>query len=416
MSGNMSSKFQPYYDVRFFFNNIDFSLTTQSITIYSGINAVYESIRISFLLDQQKITKEEMYGQKECKLIITFVTEDAKQGDSIEFDLQIIDFKQILKTMEQNSEQEDLHPMGTVVSIIAIPKLPMNYMSTHVNLVVPEDKSTTPFNIVNNIINHFIPNVKKDIKPSGKNATNVRQCLIPPLPFTAAIDGLDREFSIYEGPLFFQCRNEENTLSMWDLSKQIEEPVLYTVGVLSDDGKGNINSTMFKKAGADSIFYTKSQMNFGYAGQLKVLKEGYNQIYFKKPVDKLFEVVKTNMDDIFKNNTAKDGGKLHLSDYVKERFKIHNGINSNESDANIKSQLARKLMDSTTIDFRMDRNLDMKTLIRVGVPIELIFENTRLIDHSGKYIVKGQTFTLTQSGIHYTALSHVHAFRANTLM
>lgn len=406
-------KFQPYYDVRFTIHDIDFSLTVQNITIYSSIYAVYESLKISFFTDQQLMSKEELYGQKECKLTLTHVFEDAKQGEPFEWNLQIVDFKEKTESLVQNEKQESLHPFRTLVTMLAIPLEPFKVMNKPVNLIVPEDKPKIPFDICNDIISKFASNVKKEIKPSGKNTNIIRQTIIPPMTFTEAFDGIEKEYGIFEGPCFFQCRNDENTFSMWDLSKQIEEPELYTVYVLSEGGKTTMDEDSYKDSGTGDVFYTTGKIDIKHNAMMKTIKESYNHVYMRKPSDKLFEVVKTTMQDIFDKTTAKDGGKLFVGDGVKEKTNFHRGAGSNEMYT--KSDLAKKLMDGSSINFNLTRNLNIKNCIRVGVPITVNFESTGQVEYSGKYIVKAQIFSLTQMNAHHIANCQIHAFRANVL-
>lgn len=406
---------EPYYDVIFEYHGKDLSIAVESVDIFNSLEAVYQTVVIKFYLDENQISREELFGHGECKLSITQTTESSTQTAPVEFDLYVVDTKYPMVSKPPNPDGSNDHPMNTMVTLITVPSVPLKAMSQPVNLIIPEDKVKPPIDILKDLTNKFIPYVNIDIKENGKNQEPVRQCLIPPLPFSAALDSLDREFGIFNGPLFYQCRHEDNTLSVWDLSQQLNEKLVYKVYSLSDSKK---DEEIYKKSGTGDEFYTYSPIQFKSESQQKMLKEGYKHVFISKPSDKLFHRIDKDFSQVFKDSTFNSGGELHVNDVIKDRTKIYNqfftGMETNESFVN--SYLGKKLMDSASIKFSMSRNLQINNLCRVGVPIEMIFESMSYTNHSGVYLTRSSRFKLTkQNNMHFMANCDLSVFRANIL-
>ncbi|MCK5020558.1 MAG: hypothetical protein KAS32_26300, partial [Candidatus Peribacteraceae bacterium] len=219
---------------------------------------------------------------------------------------------------------------------------------------------------------------------------------------------------LYKGPLFFQCKFEDNTFCMWNLAKELESAPAYTIYHLA---KGEDDTKVMREAGVDGdVYYIRSTINASYKGNLDVMNNSFTTKFLSKPIDSFTEWKEITMDSVFSDAAVHDGGELLINDTVKKRleYRTIGEIGYETSDTMYYARLARKISSMSSITFTVDRNLYLIPLARVGVSIELKPQALEYADLEGKYIVNNTTITLNrQNSDVWVGAVKINAFRGN---
>ena len=402
-----------YYDIDLQINGISFALNVISVHIVNSIYSVFQNVFISVKLDSQEVISSEIYGQTDLKLIIRQMTEDKQEQDTTEITLFLM---KILGGNSQKPENEQTSPMSDRYVFICIPKNPWSYMTKTVCYLASNTSPKSPYDAAADLVKKFLPNVTTKMDNKNANMHVPEQIPIPPMNFAAALFYLDERYGIYRGPLFFETMFEEDTFNMWDLSQKIKDKEDYTVYVLGSGKKET--DEIYKKSGTDEeTFYTYSNISFKNhtSGNVGLMNFEHNHVM--KPMDSLYKMNKINMNDMFDSSLPNDGGKLVLHpDLMNDnsRYIARSFVGSDYDDSAIRASISKSQLIQTEGKFRMDRNLRLKRLLHVGVPIMLSPESATYQPIYGKYLVKSSTIKLSRHvSKNYSAIADIEIFRSN---
>ncbi len=407
---------RPYYDIDLQIDKKSYALNVQSVSIISSIFGVFQTVIVRIRIDSQDVVTKKLYGQHQTSILIRELTEDIQDRENHEIDLYVL---KVLGGNTQKPQDQQMHMLSNNITLICVPKKPWEYMTKAVNYLAQNTSPKSPYEVANTIVDKYLSGVKKEISDKNANKYKGEQLPVPPMNFAAAIDYLEERYGIYKGPLFYQCRFEQNTFSMWDLGQKIKDPEVYTIYTLAH-GKKEAED-VYKKSGADDkTFYTYSNIKFKTRGGESVGGNRYEHRFLLKPRDKLYQIKTVNVDDIFKNHLPKDGsGKLLFNEDLKKNnvaYHARGFVGVDTDDSVITSQLSKKFFIQSEAQLRMDRNLRFKNLFKVGIPIMLTAEAQNYEEYHGKYLVKGTAVTLMKDNTaNFKAIADVHLFRSNVL-
>ena len=407
---------KPFYDVDFLIDDKSYSLNLTSATIITTIFGVFQTVIIKFKIDSQDMIAKKIYGQTTVKLIIREMSEDIQDRDQHEIELYVLKIK---GGNSQKPDQMPMHMLSNDVTMICIPKAPWEYMTMPVNFLAQNTSQKSPFEVATTLVDKYLSGIGKDIKDKNANKYKAEQLAIPPMNFAAAIDYLEERCGIYKGPLYYQCIFEENTFRMWDLGQAIQDPEEYTVYTLAQGKKEE--DDVYKKSGADDkTFYTYTNILFKNGSGSSIGGENYEHRFLVKPKDALYEIKKFTVDQVFDKLLPKDGqGELTIHPDLKKNnisYYARGFVGVDHDDTVMTSRLAKKFFIQSEAQFRIDRNLRLKKLFHVGMPIMLTSEVTSYQQTHGKYLVKGSVVHISRnSTAQYNATADIYICRSNIL-
>lgn len=411
------SKQRPYYDIDFTIDGKSYAMNLQSIRFVSSIYAVFQSVFIRFRIDSQDVVNQKIYGQKPVKLIIREMTEDVQDKEQHEIELYTL---LVLGGNTQKPSGEQQHMLSNKVTLICVPKKPWDAMTSVVNYLAQNTSPKSPFDVAQSLIDKFLPGVKKDVSNKNANTYKGEQLPVPPMNFATAINYLDDRYSIFKGPLFYQCRFEETTMCMWDLGQKLQDPEDYTVYALAHGKKEDPD--IYEKSGADDkTFYTYSNIIFQTNSGMSIGGDNYTHRYIVKPSDGLYKMVEMTAGKLVEDKLLPidNDGSMLIHDGLKDnnvRYHARSFVGVDMNPATMTSPLASKFHIQSEANFRLDRNLRLKRLFRVGMPMWLKSEVQEYQPYSGKYLVKGSVIDITKdSSSHFNAIADISICRSNIL-
>lgn len=410
----MANQF-PYYDISFKIDNKDYGLNVQSVYIIGSIFAVFQTVIIQCRIDSQDIISREIYGKKSATLSIVQMTEDIQEQDSQEIELYVL---KVLGGNTQRTEQDQHHPLQDKTTFVCVPKKPWEYMTMPVNYLAQNTSQKSPYEAVNEMVDKFLSGVKKDVKDKNANKYKGEQLPIPPMNFAAAVDYLDERYGVFKGPLFYTCQFEENTFYMWDLSQRISDPEDYKIYTLAT-GKKEKKEIYEESGKKDDTFYTYSNIVFKTSGNQTVAGDCFEHQFMMKPRDGLYKITTVTAQDVYDKNLPKDGGTFQFHDDLKKnntRFHLRGFVGVDDDDSALTTDLSKRFFIQSEATVRLDRNLRLKKLFHVGVPVSVLPEALNYEKFHGKYLVKGSEIKLIRDGVsQFKAICDIHLFRSNVL-
>lgn len=418
---------RPYYSISCTIKHedgdLDLSQNLMSVTIVSSINAPYQTVITSFLVDSKILVRKDLFGKSDILLDIALMTEGVSPSENIKLELITIRQDVPLSMKEQSELGIQVEDMLTLVNII---KQPYIQMSTPVNKLFDESHRKTPIEMVEDIISDFLPaNINTDIRSTNINTEKLFQFIVPPMSFMNSIryiDGSDMDLvnkfgpgvGIFNGPMFFTNRFEidgGNTFCIWDLGSMMGGEIEYMIYQLA---LGDDDSTIMEKAGVeDDVFYTRNTVSHIYRGNQDIIANNYTNKYISKPSNDLYELVEVSMEEAFENS-VKDGGTLDINEILKSNYSyrfLEVGLET--TNIPYMARLSRKISSLSEIEIYVDRNLSINKLSRVGVPIDFIPRTADYVDLGGRYIVNSSRINFSRETDSWVARTRIRAARAN---
>lgn len=409
----------PYYEIEFLIGDRDYTLNVQTVRILGSIWSIYHTVIIRFRMDYLDVIEQDLYGQKECKIIIRETTEDKEEQEDHEIDLVVVSsYSTGMEARANDNDEPREHVFHDYHMYVCVPKEPYKNMTKIVNYLAQDTDPKSPYEAVEDLINKHLDDVELDILDKNKNNHKMYQLAIPPQTLSSGIDYIDSRYGIYKGPLFYANFYDENIFCMWDLSKKIDENEEYKVHVLARNDKEGEEEVMKEVGSDEETFYTYSDLEVrNNSGNKNVVSASYENIYVTKPDDDLYQVERKNYDDVFNDNSPKTGSELFIDDAVKGAKNVWTkdvvGVPGDDM-AFATANLSRYLCAGTEIFFSMNRNLRFKNLLKFGVPIDLITEVGDYSDYQGKYIVQTVYISFTRhTTAAFNAIADFSCIRSN---
>ena len=308
------------------------------------------------------------------------------------------------------------------LNIITVCRKPFQTMSTVVNEIYFEK---TVKEIIEDLVSRYT-DATIDYHTEDQNTELLKQVVIPPIslyqvlkPFRnpeSPYDGfLDRNFGLYNGVYIVYC-NYDNKIYVKNLSKKMNKNQILTVYHLSV-GSDNSEAIQRSIAEPDKFSYTYDEIQYEYGANTKYAIMSQNIKHIVKPSDTLYHEITQNLDDvcrdyglIFQNpKIFVDSEPLQGTTYKT----FLTGYEKTKTFAN--SQISRKLSNISPISFRLDRNVNLKTLMNVGEPIKVLFQSVDDIPLTGKYILKASDVLFNKES-EWQAVATLHLIRTNRII
>lgn len=418
---------RPYYSltctVKHEDEDIDLSQNLMSVTIVSSINAPYQTVITSFIVDTKILVRKDLFGKGDMTLEIQLMSEGVIPSEHTKLELITIRQDAPLSMKDPGEIGLKVQDILTVVNVV---KNPFIQMSTTVNKLFDESHQKTPVEIVEDIVTDFLPNMTTNIIADNNNTERLFQFIVHPMNFIDAvryIDGSNTQLiekfgpgvGIFNGPLFFTNRFEidgTDTFCMWDLGKMMSGDIEYTIYQLS---LGGDDSDIMEKAGVeDDVFYTRNDINHIYRGNQDIIINSYTNKFLSKPSNKLYERIELSMNDVF-NNSVKDGGELNINESLEVDYSHKNILEVGLETSNIPymARISRKISSLSEIELFIDRNLSIGKLSRVGVPINFIPRTADYVDIGGRYIVNSSRINFSRETDSWVCRARIKTARAN---
>jgi len=418
---------RPYYSISCVIKHedgdVDLSQNLMGVSIISSINAPYQTVVTSFIVDSKLLVRKDLFGKNDMLLEIQLMTEGVVPTEHIKLELITIRQDAPISMKSQTDLGLQVKDMLTVVNVV---KKPYLQMSIPVNKLFDESYRNTPIEMVESIVNDFLPDMHVEINDGNSNTEKIFQFIVHPMNFMDAIryiDGSDKDtiekfgpgVSIFNGPMFFTNRFEidgTDTFCMWDLGNKMSEESEYKIYQLANGG--NDDDIMEKAGVEDNVFYTVNDINHIYRGNQDIIANTYINKFTSKPSDNLYDIIEISMDDVF-NNAVHDGGSLNVNESLKTGHEYNNILEVGLETSNVPymSRLSRKISSISEVEFHIDRNLSIKKLSRVGVPMEFIPKTDDYSDIGGKYIVNNSRITFSRETDSWVCRTRIKSARAN---
>lgn len=424
---DISRNIRPYYSlsctIRDEDEDIDLSQNLMSVTIISSINAPYQTVITSFLIDSKILVRKNIFGKGDMVLEIQLMTEGVTPTESTKLELVTIRQDAPLSMKDPGELGIEVQDVLTVVNVV---KSPYIQMSTMVNKLFDESHQKTPIEMIESVVTDFLPDINTNIITDNSNTERIYQYIVHPMNFIDAvkyIDGSDMEIvekygpgvGIFNGPLFFTDRFEidgTDTFCMWDLSYMMSGDIEYTVYQLA---LGGDDTDIMEKAGVENdVFYTRNDISHIYRGNQDIITNNYTNKFLSKPSNELYEQIELSMDEVF-NNSVKSGGEININESLKDNYCHKNilEVGLETSNAPYMARMSRKISSLSEIEIYMDRNLSIEKLSRVGIPIEFIPRTADYVDIGGRYIVNSSRINFSRETDSWVCRTRIRSARAN---
>ena len=415
---------RPFYEIVVEIGGEDFSQNLTKISIMSSIRNPYQSIILTLMADNKLMIRKNLFGKEDIKLKIQKLEIDNSVSETVE--LNLITVNQKVPLSLKHSDPLNIDELETIV-LTNIVKEPYTYMSTTVNMLFDESKRLSPIDMVSEISKTFMPDMAVNIIDNNKNEEPPYQFIVPPMSFINSIKYIDGSFKeisdtygtglgIFNGPMFFTCRfelDDKHKFCMWDLGKMAEGKEEYTVYQIS---LGGIDENVAKDISSDkNKFMTIGRMNYVYRGNQDVMLSSYTNKFLSKPSNELYSWKTITMDEVFEENSIKDGGSLDINDLIKKRlsFITIGEVGLEESDVPYRARMSRRISTLSEIEFSIQRDVILELLTRVGVPVYIDPQVEDYKKLGGKYIVSSSKIDIVRETDRWTATALIRAFRSN---
>ena len=419
----MVAKIGKYYNVEFSIGKIDLSRFVSSVRIENNVLFAYPCYTIQFFLDSKFIQSEKLNGRETAKISIELVTENEEnvRPEIVNEELIIIKTVSGISSSNQQLINEQDFPAQQKVDIIAIPKISYLVMSTTVNRLFTNENRKLPIDIVKDLFNTFSSSQESLIQEENKNDEPLEQLIVPPMTFIQSIRYIDYLYGIYNGPAFYYCTGTgtEHSFLLWDLSHKIKEPEKYTVNFLSA-GQPETD-TIYKSSHLNKLYFS-NKMNIQYNQNQSFITGSYNNTYITKPKQEFVKIIQKSSEDVFNENGITDSSTIqngNISEILERRTKVsfsHVGMEEgSESFAN--SKISSFISRGILIQFALEKNISIRDLGEVGIPITVDSDIPQYINFTGKYLVTSNISMLKRygsSGNFFNCVVLVNALRGNT--
>lgn len=288
-------KTRPYYTITCTIGENKFPVDIYKLEFRNSIMAPLQEVVMWIRANAEDFVLHDLYGKKDLKLNLKFMSETTEELENIDLDLIITSIRSPFSQKQSKGTSphgEDLFVLHNIV------KQPYNILKTRVNEIFEVGSNKTPFEIVGAVLGKYIPGINTEIIPANSNPDQMWQFLVPPMSFIDHIryvDGTDEEVSkkfgpgvgIYKGPAFYQCKWEDNTFCMWDLKNAIQsKPKDYTVFITAEGGQ---DEYIFKKTGKTSEYYhTHQNLNNVHRSNQDLIKNAFYNNFLAKPKKYLY--------------------------------------------------------------------------------------------------------------------------------
>ena len=375
----------------------DLSNDIYQFNIITSIQLPYQTFELGFVLDQNDLIIDKIYGQEPIKISVILEAETSDELNRTDFELIFLDTvnaltNQVTSPSSAASEQSDgaSQQMDRVpVNFTAISKKAYTTMNYYVNGVF---HAKTVSEIIKSLVEKTGAQLIMDPQDSQDQVTQV---LIPPTSLYQSFSYLNQLFGLYNGVPIYFC-SHDNKVYIKNLSKKITSSDAFTIYQLSLDSQEDI----YNKSG-ERIYISWGSIKSNYKGNSVVATMTPSLRYILKPRDRLFEKIEIDIDKFTKDCGIVDKDSEIF--YDKTTLKADNRKATYISQTGdeltqtfINSTLSRHISDLTTLDMVINRNFYLLNFMDVGEAVNFISQTDQNIPISGKYILKSSMIGFTK--------------------
>lgn len=377
---------------------LDYTADLKSIQIISNMVNAYPTVKISILLDPTDIIRERIYDKESIMITIQYKgneTVDAYKASVIdEFNLELVSLTSasafgVTKEQAINKTREKKEYEFTTV-----PKKSFETISATVNDV-----------FIGKTIKEILEKIVKDKSQSklvldteNLNTEVIPQVLIPPTTLYKSIQFLDDRYGIFKGACNLGFCSYDNMLYVSNLSARMNKNQTFTVYQLAVDSTENEN--IIKKCVDGEHFYCYTDIVSKYHGNTVFAAKAMKNVYIYKPLNALFSNYELNTNDVCqKYGLISSNKNIDYNPMVENRVSYKNTFlgNSDGTDHYASTaRLARQVALMSTVNIRLERNLPLMNLMKVGETVKFDPMTIDYADYSGKYILKASDISLTK--------------------
>jgi len=396
----------PYYDIGCYSGNYDYDLTNclRKIVFIGSINTPYFGVIIDFLTDPKDMILNSLFGNSDLVLTISFHAEDKTILEANQFKLMTLKTEMSVPIPIIKDKKSIV---TTTVRTYNVPHVSFSRMNSSVSKVFKD--ITIPAAMVKSIIDDFtwISKNSTDLSlQKGGNPNFIQQFLIPPMTFINAIKyihGTDRDIverygpgvGLFSGVMFAGCQLIDNTFCLWDLKEKIKDAPEYKLFMLTG---GADNDKILENAGKTSFPIRQPVIHMNKTNQ-NVAIAGTSNIFITKPLDNLEGYSETDIDSLFEKNGLKSGsGKVSYNPALDTRVNYHTYISGSYDldgegkvekgdSTSLHAGISEKIAENSEFIIKLDRNLRLNKLSRIGIPVSFDTQTSELSDFHGNYIV-----------------------------
>jgi len=413
-------------------DQLELDAVIQRVEVFASLRTPYHSVKIQLLCNARVWAANQVYGRDDYSLLIIKMTEDQHPEAPVFLSLTCIHTDLPLTFKGQGTKNNDPYSMDPV-TIYCIVNSTFTLMNTPVNKWISEKTPVTPMEAVDILIANFLqpdPTLRVLIDKSNQNEEKLPQLIIPPMSFVDALRFLDQSFGLFSGPAFYFAMfplsktdpkpMEKKTLYIHDLSTQIKKSEMWKLYVLGMDG--NASKEISEELKRDDRFYTFDTIQHIFTGNEDVLLQGGKNVVISKPTNKLYKYTEMSIDDLKMSGLWDGPPSFEEAALTSKRtvFRNKNVSGTNDGNAFITSQLSRRMSGSSEIQFTIFRNITLKHLLKIGVPVEIDPQVEEYQMYRGKYIVSGSRIIFdktsgggTKHGDYWTITAEMRAIRSN---
>jgi len=375
---------QQTYRFEIYIGSRDLSHDLYLFNIITSVQSPYQTFELGFVLDQNDIILDKIFGQDPIKLAVILETETGSEFFRTDFELIFLDSASKLTSQSSDPSNEKGIQIDKIpINFTAISKKAYTTMNYHINDVF---HATSIGSILQSLVTKTGAQLVLD--RNGINAASIAQALLPPLTLYQSFSYLNQLFGLYDGVPVYFC-SHDNKVNIKNLTKKINTSDAFTIYQLALDSQTDI----YKDSNAERTYINWGGIQNNYKANATVAYVTPTSRYILKPADRLFHKIIINVDEF-----TKDYGIIHKDSkifYDKTTMKADSRMatyisqTGNElSQSFINSTLSRHISDLSTLDMTINRNFNLLNFMDVGEAINFITQTDKNVPFSGKYILR----------------------------
>ncbi len=380
----------------------------QTVRIISNITNSYQTVIVTMALDPADVIRDRIFGKEPIKMVISYIGRGMAQAalEQVEFELvHLSSASAITQTSEMNTNQTKELKMMTFVTVPKKPFATVSYTSEMNQIFFGK----TPKQIIQSLVSKTQAELVYD--SDGENSDPIEQVLITPTTLYNSILYLDNTFGLFDGACNLGFCQYDNKLYILNLTKRLTKSQVFTIYQLARDDK-KAGETI-AKCNDGQNFYSYADVVSTYSANSHFATKATKIKHVFKPSDDLYRVY--DLDVLNKIDSLGVISKNSEIDYdsVMQQRESYRTTMLGESDIVANARVARQLISLATLTIRLERNLQVMNLMRVGEPVKFHPKINSYVDLSGKYILKTSDIILNRSTRNFMSDATITLCRTN---